>query len=243
MNFINRNQLKLAMMFLMVLDHIQPFVSPEVAALFHVLTRCVGVFFAYMCVEGIRYTTNQEKYLARLWLAGVGMQLGNVLLNRFVFAEAYQVHNNIFLTLAIGTSILYFIQYFSETASLRSKLLYGTAIFFLAVIALLTEGGFILIPFMLICYLGVANIRRRNGCLLLFSLVLLLLNFVNYGNLSDTLLMLVYNSDFLLITVVPILAVYNGKKGSSRPAVKYLFYFFYPVHLYVIAGLATLLYS
>lgn len=231
------------MMFLMVLDHIHPFVSLEAAAFFHAITRCVGVFFAYMCVEGIRYTRNQEKYLARLWLAGTAMQLGNVLLNYFVFIEPYRVHNNIFLTLAIGTSILYFIQYFRETSVFKSKLLYGTAIMFLVGTAEFSEGGYILIPFMLICYLGINSSRLRNLCLLIFSLVLFSLAFVAYGNLSTTLLMLAYNSDFLFITVLPIVALYNGEKGSDHPAMKYLFYFFYPSHLYLIAYVATMRYK
>ena len=49
---MNANRLKLLMMGLMVLDHISYFVPPEWALIFHVITRCVGVFFGYMAVEG-----------------------------------------------------------------------------------------------------------------------------------------------------------------------------------------------
>lgn len=50
---MNANRLKLLMMGLMVLDHISYFVPPEWALIFHVITRCVGVFFGYMAVEGL----------------------------------------------------------------------------------------------------------------------------------------------------------------------------------------------
>ncbi len=48
------------MLILMAFDHISPFVSAEIAVLVHVLTRCVGVFFAYISVEGLIYTRNQK---------------------------------------------------------------------------------------------------------------------------------------------------------------------------------------
>ena len=47
------------MAILMVFDHIDhiPGLLPiELAGVFHVLTRCVGVFFAFLAVDGFRYT-------------------------------------------------------------------------------------------------------------------------------------------------------------------------------------------
>ena len=55
----NAFQLKLFMVILMVFDHIDhiPGLLPiELAGVFHVLTRCVGVFFAFLAVDGFRYT-------------------------------------------------------------------------------------------------------------------------------------------------------------------------------------------
>ena len=81
----NAFELKVFMAGLMIfdhLDHIPEFLSPEVAGLFHVLTRCVGVWFAYAAVESSLYTRSRLNYIARIFLAAAGMALGNLLLNR-----------------------------------------------------------------------------------------------------------------------------------------------------------------
>lgn len=228
------------MLVLMVFDHISPFVSVETAAVLHVLTRCVGAFFAYMSVEGLLYTRNQEKYLVRLWLAGVGMLLGNQVLNTFVFAPEYAVHNNIFLTLALGTTILYVIQRWQKTHGL-GRLLCSACIMGLIIVSPMTEGGMILVPFMLISYFGRNNIWLRNSCWIVFAILLFFMSYVDDGDWQTTLTMLAMNSDFFFISIFPFLALYNRERGSNHPFFKYFFYVFYPVHLYLIALLATLM--
>ena len=103
---MNANRLKLLMMGLMVLDHISYFVPPEWALIFHVITRCVGVFFGYMAVEGFNYTRNVYRYNGRLYIWAAIMFVGNTLLNHLVNNPAVAVHNNIFFTLALGVSML-----------------------------------------------------------------------------------------------------------------------------------------
>uniref|UniRef100_UPI00403F7231 TraX family protein n=1 Tax=Candidatus Enterococcus willemsii TaxID=1857215 RepID=UPI00403F7231 len=232
--------MKLFMMALMVLDHISLFISTETAAIFHMLTRCVGVFFAYMSIEGLRYTRNQEKYLGRLWIAGVLMQGANLLLNQFIFAKEYAVHNNIFLTLAVGTTVLYFIQYMIQATSWQKRTLYTVAMIVMLLIGVFTEGGMVLLPFMIICYLCREKFILRNILLVVFALGLFFTSYVDYGNCHTTWVMLGMNSDFLFITILPILGLYNGKPGNNHPSMKSLFYVFYPLHLYLIALLATL---
>lgn len=61
MKKLNSLQIKLFMAFLMVLDHIPYFVSPDLALFFHIMTRCVGVWFAYMAVEGFTHTSSKFK--------------------------------------------------------------------------------------------------------------------------------------------------------------------------------------
>lgn len=226
------------MLILMVFDHISPFVSAETAALFHVLTRCVGVFFAYMSVEGLRYTRNQKKYLIRLWSAGLLMLASNWVLNTLVFAEEYAVHNNIFLTLAFGTTILYLIQHWQTNQGL-TRVAASLLIFCLIAGSLVTEGGIVLIPFMLIAYLARNNSWLRNSCWFALSILFFFLSYVDYGDWQTTLTMLAMNSDFFFISVLPFLALYNGEKGSNQPFFKYFFYLFYPLHLYIIALTAT----
>lgn len=80
----NATQLKYLMAAVMVLDHIPHItgiVSPLWEGIFHALTRCVGVWFAYMAMEGFIHTRNLKNYLIRLWSWALIMFAGNSLLN------------------------------------------------------------------------------------------------------------------------------------------------------------------
>ncbi|MDU6316439.1 MAG: TraX family protein, partial [Enterococcus faecalis] len=39
--------------------------------------------------------------------------------------------------------------------------------------------------------------------------------------------------------VLPFISLYNGERGSKAPFFKYLFYGFYPLHLWLIALIAN----
>lgn len=232
----NGYQIKLFMAFLMVFDHLQyipGLLSQELIAVFHVLTRVVGVWFAYISVEGFLYTRNIKKYITRLFSWALLMFVGNTLIN-FVFqSKGIAIHNNIFLTLATGVLLLYCIK------NLENKVLkYLSAIIILAVGLVATEGGMTILPFMLITYFTYGKNRYRNLGYIILSFILFYMSFVDYGDIATTINMLAYNSDFLFILVLPFLYLYNGKRGNNSDFAKYFFYVFYPLHLWIIAIIA-----
>lgn len=239
---MNANQLKFFMMGLMVLDHISFFVSDTTSIIFHIITRCVGVFFAYMIVEGFFHTRNRTKYLSRLASAAAIMAAGNSLLNLWITEPAIRAHNNIFLTLTVGLLMLIVVNWTKEVPVLAFKL--GGAVVTAALLiggAMLTEGGTVILPFILITYFTYKKVLLRDACYLLFSLLLLFTSFQWMGDWSNTLLMLGMNSDFAFISVIPFLHLYNGEKGKSTAFSKYAFYLFYPLHLWVIAIVSKLM--
>ncbi|MBL1225700.1 TraX family protein [Enterococcus sp. BWR-S5] len=239
---MNANQLKFFMMGLMVLDHISFFVSDTTSIIFHIITRCVGVFFAYMIVEGFFHTRNRTKYLSRLASAAAIMAVGNSLLNLWINNPAIQAHNNIFLTLTVGLLMLIVVNWTKEVPVLAFKL--GGAVVTTALLiggAMFTEGGTVILPFILITYFTYKKVLLRDACYLLFSLLLLFTSFQWMGDWSNTLLMLGMNSDFAFISVIPFLHLYNGEKGKSTAFSKYAFYLFYPLHLWVIAIVSKLM--
>lgn len=98
MKSYNAYQLKLAMAGLMVLDHldiIPGFIPDQLSLVFHMVTRCVAVFFAYMVVEGYLHTRNVKAYLLRLYGAAGIMALINTLLNNFYQSKEIYISNNI----------------------------------------------------------------------------------------------------------------------------------------------------
>lgn len=232
----NSYQIKLFMAFLMVFDHLHYLGSsfPEnLSMLFHVLTRVVGVWFAYGAVEGFLYTSNVKKYLTRLFGAALFMFLGNSLINFMYQSKGIHISNNIFLTLAFGVLILYCIKNiknkFLKLLSVISLLLVG---------AVMCEGGMVMLPFMLITYLTYGKNLYRNLAYIALSIALFSISYVDYGDTQTTLNMLAYNCDFLFVFIIPILYMYNGERGNNSKSAKYFFYVFYPLHLWVIATIA-----
>lgn len=232
----NAFSIKLFMAILMVLDHLPyiPGLIPQnLAMLFHVITRCVGVWFAYMAVEGFIHTRNKIKYNARLVLWAFIMFIGN-----FIFS----IHNNIFLTLAIGVLILNIMFYQKSSNKIVNflRIILGLIIAFLSF--LIAEGALVMIPFMLITYTLKNKPLWRNLSYVAFSLFLFSTSIVMYDTLAMTINMLALNSDFMFITVLPFIYLYNGKRGLNNNFSKYFFYVFYPTHLWII-GLVAIIVS
>ena len=106
---LNAFQLKLLMAVLMVFDHLEKIpglLSGEWASIFHALTRCVAVWFAFAAVEGFLYTRSRLLYNMRLFFWSAIMFAGNTILNLLFQSKGVQIYNNIFLTLACGVLVL-----------------------------------------------------------------------------------------------------------------------------------------
>ena len=244
----NAFEIKRFMAVLMVLDHldhIPGLLPPALAALFHALTRCVGAWFAYAAVEGFCHTRSRARYTLRLFLWAGIMAAGNLLYNGLAAPYGLHLSNNIFFTLALGVLCL------DVWAGRAMRPLSGRPLWerlarvagaagVTLLAAMTAEGGIVLLPLMLISYGCRHRIRLRNGLYLAFSLLLFCGALQIYPTLRETLLMLGFNSDFLFITVLPVIALYNGQRGPSGRLSQYFFYVFYPLHLWVIGFIALL---
>lgn len=235
---LNQFQIKILMAFLMVFDHIHyiPGLLPEpVVGIFHVITRIVGVWFAYCAVEGVMHTHNIKKYTIRLFTWAGIMLIGNQILNNMYRAKNIYIENNIFMTIAVGVLMIVALTKISN----RLISYIATTLILLAG-ALLTEGGLTILPFMLITYLTYDKEKIRNISYIVLSILLFLTSFNDYGDISSTLDMLAFNSDFMFIFVLPFIYLYNGERGGDSKFSKYFFYVFYPAHLWIIMTIAYL---
>lgn len=236
MKKLNAYQLKLICAFLMLLDHISPFIPVELSSVFHMISRCVAPVFAYFVVEGLFYTRNIKKYVGRLFGWGIGMALGNRLLNQCFMSKSVYVYNNIFLTLAFGLLALAVFKVAREKVGGTKALniLLGS----IATLAgMVCEGGIVVIPFMLITFFFREKGSVKYICYAILSILLFKMSYVVYPNMKETLMMLMYNSDFLFVLALPLIACYNGERGPNTTFNKYFFYVFYPLHLWLIAAI------
>ncbi|MBP2622643.1 TraX family protein [Streptococcus oricebi] len=241
MKKLNGTQIKYLMGFLMVFDHLHylPNFLPLLwVSVFHALTRCVAVWFAFNAVEAFFHTSNLKAYLTRLYGCSLLMATGNFLLNWIFEYKGIVLTNNIFLTLAVGVTLLTLFFKPFKGKEMWSYLL-GVLLFFPALF--LVEGGIVILLFMLITAGLRQKKRLRNLAYLALSFLLLLMSFQLYDTWAVTLEMLLFNSDFLFITVLPFLALYNGEQGKKTRFNQYFFYIFYPAHLWLLALIAALL--
>ncbi|WP_105257511.1 TraX family protein [Streptococcus suis] len=241
MKTYNAYQLKLAMAGLMVLDHldiIPGFIPNQLGLVFHMMTRCVAVFFSYMLVEGYLHTSNVKAYLLRLYGAAGIMALGNTLLNNFYQSKEIYMSNNIFMTLAVGLTLLVCLRNFAEHSRKQQIVQVVLAGLLTILGALFTEGGAVVLPFILITYMGRKSLVKRNIAYGILALLLLFLSYQPYETIEVTVQMMLYNADWLFILVLPILSLYNGQAGPRTAFSRYFFYIFYPLHLWLLATIA-----
>lgn len=243
-------QLKILAMILMVFDHIHYFLGAvyTIPMWFTYVGRVVAPIFIFMSVEGFFYTHNKKKYMLRLYIASVIMALGSSFLsNSFPRPDNVIMISSMFGTIFLITihlSIIDFIKKNIENKKI-SKILLGIFLLFLPTIismlilvllpqlptivlkviftfiptTIMTEGGIPFIVLGIILYLFRGN---KLKMLISYAIYVGALYIISRFNLGDQIYM---------IFAIPIIALYNGEKGKSM---KYLFYIFYPVHIWIL---------
>jgi len=52
---------------------------------------------------------------------------------------------------------------------------------------------------------------------------------------------LCFDSEWMMVAVVPLALPYNGARGLNTTAAKNLFYWFYPIHLWILMAVARMM--
>ena len=177
----------------------------------NVIGRIAFPIFAFTLNEGYVHTRSLKKYLLRLFIFAVSIQMPSILFG-------YDYPMNIFFTLFLGLLSICIFNLKKMNVILKIILI-GFVLFFSQKFKLDygIYGILVIINF---------NIFRNNKFKILMNfLVLNIYNviFPKVFDLPDTQL-------FSLISLVFIF-MYNGEKGRSM---KYFFYLFYPIHFFIL---------
>ena len=220
------NQLKLLALFAMTCDHVGLQLLPQFIIL-RIIGRLAAPLFAYMIAEGCRYTHDRGRYLGRL----LGMA---ALCQIAYFAAMRSLYQCIFVTFSLSVCLIYALDSAVRRRTPVSVLSAAAAV---AAVVFVTEGlprilihtdfdvdyGLWGVMLPVLVYFG----RGKWGKLALFAVGVGLLG-LHYGG-----------TQWWGLLSVPLLALYNGKKGTWN--IGPLFYWYYPAHLVVIYGLSLLL--
>lgn len=265
---LDATQLKLIAMILMVLDHIYEFFSYTklVPIWFTWLGRLVFPIFMFTLAEGFYYTKSKEKYMLRLYIGSALMGIINFLLvDIFPRSDNFPIINNIFGTFFLTVFYLYFIEKIKENKNLSKSISLTIFILFVPILLsffpyLITSTAYnfgITVPFGLyvlfhglfpslifveggpfLVFLGIVMYYLRHNRIkqVIIYVVICLLSFT--GGKFDIENLLYINYQWMMVFSAIFMLMYNGTKGKGY---KYLFYGFYPAHIYILYILSTLI--
>lgn len=228
-----QNQLKTIAAISMLIDHVGLTFFPELRVL-RILGRLAFPIFSFFVYDGFVYTRSKSGYLKKLFALGALCMLG-------FYIYTGDIYGNVLITFSLSVVVLACLQFFFESLekSRREKAVGAAALLACVVVMyvvcplLKVDYGFfgVLLPafVMLADKLSRAGKERRYIMLASFTVGLLLLS-AQLGGVQ------IYS-----LMSVPLLALYNGKRGTMN--MKSFFYWFYPGHLLLIGAVALLLQS
>ena len=224
----------------MTCDHIYyPFF--ENLPILRIIGRIAFPLYILLLVEGFKHTKDDSKkflsYFFRLVLIGI---ISVIPMNlAFNGTASFDLQMSIFLTLIICLGMLYTFEFVHKYNKIASYLV----VILFTIISYYADGDYSLIGVPLtFCIYKYRQNKKVFPFIISFVLVLLfntLLNtFINNQSLSFDLIAHYYKNAFPLeefaVLSIPIIILYNGKKGYNNKFIQYAFYLYYPIHLLCI---------
>lgn len=236
---LTKNQLKLLAVVFMTIDHVGMILFPGVS-LFRIVGRLAFPVFSYSIYEGCRYTRKPVAYLCRMF----GLGFFCALVQYFYTGEVF---GNILITFSLSICILYCVNRLKREiyAPVRNPAKILSAVLFVlvsisltAVLCLFIEIDYGFLGVLLPVFAEIFDIEpavpdgtyRKSKSwypLLGFFAGLVLLSSWKGGIQYYSCLSILF------------LAASSGEQGKCK--LKYFFYIYYPLHLFVIEMIAELL--
>ena len=236
---LNSNQLKLIAIIAMTVDHIawamfDGYPSALLPLVMHIIGRLTCPIMCYFIAEGYHYTRNINKYTFRLFAFAFVSHFA------YIFASNDFVDFKSFIPFYYGdflnqTSVMWSLAWglvmLRIADSKRIKSIYKVLLVILICIITLPSDWSCIAA---LCIMAVGtnrgDFRKQMSWMIfyvaLYSLVYFFAIDKTYGILQMG-----------VVLSIPVIAMYNGKRGKNSKInkfMKWFFYIFYPVHLFVI---------
>lgn len=223
---LSGNQLKILAMLFMTVDHVGVFLLPDIMVLRYI-GRLAMPIFAWMIAEGCSHTRNRLRYLLTLLVFGGLCQL-------VYWVTMRSLMQCIFVTFSVSVILICVLDLAVHKKNLFTLCLMGATFAAACYLCLFLPGDLPGTDFKLdygifgvLLPVGIYIAHSKEEKLLAAAICLLPMA-ISMG----------YWQWFSFLSL-PLLALYNGKRGKRN--LKYLFYFYYPLHLVVIYGIGWLL--
>lgn len=207
--------LKIIACFTMLIDHLK-YIIPTKPMFMSYIGRLAFPIFAFQSVQGYAHSKNLKKYLLRLFIFALISQIPY----HFYF-DTNEL--NVLFTLFFGLLCIYIWEYFKT-----NKILALTLIIVIMAISgtLHTDYSYYGISIMLIFHIFKDKKVFMTLGFIIMTFIFFIIKYKMYYFRTTVLILFICT----LLGIIPCL-LYNGKQG---PKAKYLFYFFYPVHILLL---------
>lgn len=264
-------QLKYIALITMVFDHIHYFFdyTGKIPIWFTMIGRLAAPLFLFTVIEGFIHTRNRKKYFLKIYVLAILMGLIQFgfynFLHPLVRPDGFFPKNMMLSSFAILLVALQGIAWIQEKKYLKGiptllfplmlpwlmLLLYLSGqdkpIFTLFINLLnytvlpthtsISDGGTWLLLTGIAMYLCHKNLKKEVLAFVTVSLVWVLMGIVlSRPSFQDLMFRYI---EWMEIFAAPLMLCYNGQRGKGS---KYLFYVFYPTHIYLLYALSVLLY-
>ena len=236
---LNSNQLKLIAIIAMTVDHIawamfDGYPSALLPLVMHIIVRLTCPIMCYFIAEGYHYTRNINKYTFRLFAFAFVSHFAYIFAsNDFVDFKSFIpfYYGNFLNQTSVMWSLAWGLVMLRIADSKRIKSIYKVLLVILICIITLSSDWSCIAA---LCIMAIGtnrgDFRKQMSWMIFYVALYSLVYFFAIDKAYGILQMGVVLS-------IPVIAMYNGKRGKNpkiNKFMKWFFYIFYPVHLFVI---------
>ena len=242
---INSFTLHILAMIFMLSDHLWIIFFPNQLWLY-ALGRLTFPIFAFMIVEGFFRTKNRKKYLIRIFIFAIISEIPFNLFSSLAMRKVtmlFYPYNNVLWTFLIalcGLNLLEEIENFKNLDKVIRFLEKITISFISIMMAYLIKSDYL--GYGVITVFIFYFFREKNYRNIFFQTISIII--LNIFIMPDYEFPFNFFGKEIFIKVqifaifsLPIIWLYNGKQGIYNNFIKYMFYFFYPLHLLLIVAI------
>lgn len=236
---LNSNQLKLIAIIAMTVDHIawamfDGYPRALLALVMHIIGRFTCPIMCYFIAEGYHYTRNINKYTFRLFAFAFVSHFAYIFAsNDFVDFKSFIpfYYGNFLNQTSVMWSLAWGLVMLRIADSKRIKSIYKVLLVILICIITLPSDWSCIAA---LCIMAIGtnrgDFRKQMSWMIFYVALYSLVYFFAIDKAYGILQMGVVLS-------IPVIAMYNGERGKNpkiNKFMKWFFYIFYPVHLFVI---------
>lgn len=244
---LDSNMIKIIAIIAMTIDHITWMIYPGypkeiIPIILHIIGRMTCPIMCYFIAEGYHYTKNINKYTKRLFVFAIISHFA------YVFASTDFVDWRSFIPFYYGsalnqTSVMWSLAWglvmlrVVNSKKIKSNMVKVLFVILICLISFPSDWSCVASLCILAIGTNRGNLKKQTLWMIFYVAIYATVYFFAIDKIYGLLQMAVVLS-------VPIIMMYNGKRGNNQRInniMKWLFYIYYPLHLFIIGWIQFML--